>query len=435
MSTWGVWTQPQVDLQQWIVDHRERAMDAYRANPLLVAEHGNQEDGYRTGGYAERQLLELIQNAADALSKGGQAGRVEVRIVGDTLYCANEGEGFTQQGLEAVCQAFLSPKRGEEIGRFGLGFKSVLGVSDRPQVFSRSISFGFDADGARADLSSIDPHVKRYPVLRTPLLLDAEAEAARDDVLRDLMSWATTVVRLPLTSQVNRLVDELQKFPAEFLLFVDKVDVLHLRVEQAGGTTFEGTYTCEPQDDHRYLLTRAGGESTPWWVRHVDHPLSEAALAGVGAAIRREVVRVSYAAPLSDARERGEFWAYFPLKDVSSTRGIINAPWQVNDDRTNLLPGPFNEELLDVIAGIVVEALPELRTESDPARHFDYLPARGREASSFADKYLAHEIPSLARYAECIPDADGVLRVPGDLEYPHFELRLEQAAHIAWHEA
>ncbi|UOY01884.1 sacsin N-terminal ATP-binding-like domain-containing protein [Blastococcus sp. PRF04-17] len=417
------------------MDHRERAMEAYRANRLLVAEHGNQEDSYRTGGYAERQLLELIQNAADALSKTGQVGRVEVRLVGDTLYCANEGEGFTQQGLEAVCQAFLSPKRGEEIGRFGLGFKSVLGVSDRPQVFSRTVSFGFDSDFAQAALSAIDPHAVRYPVLRTPLLLDPETEAASDDMLRHLMSWATTVVRLPLASQIERLVDELLKFPAEFLLFADHVQVLHLGVERQAGTSFESTYTCEFQGDHRYLLTRAGDDPAPWWVQHTNHRLSEAALSGVGEAIRRDEVRVSYAAPLSDARERGEFWAYFPLKDVSSTRGIINAPWQVNDDRTNLLPGAFNEELLRVVANMVVEALPELRTADDPARHFDYLPARGREASNFADKYLTREIPSLARYADCIPDADGILRMPEDLEYPHFELRLEPATHITWHMA
>ncbi|MGY1810173.1 sacsin N-terminal ATP-binding-like domain-containing protein [Blastococcus sp. SYSU D00669] len=417
------------------MDQRERTMEAYRADRLLVAEHGNQEDAYRTGGYAERQLLELIQNAADTLSRGGDSGRVEIRLVGTTLYCANEGEGFTQAGLEAVCHAFLSPKRGEEIGRFGLGFKSVLGVTDRPQVFSRSVSFGFDADQARKDLSPIDPTVIRYPVLRTPLLLDPMAEAADDDVLRDLMAWATTVVRLPLTSQAKRIANDVETFPAEFLLFADKVLALRLEVSGPEGTSFERIHTCGRGDDGRYLLAGDGDFPSPWRVWHRDHDLSDEALAEVGEAIRREKVRVSYAAPLSDARERGEFWAFFPLKDVSSTRGIINAPWQVNDDRTNLLEGRFNRELLDLVAEMVVEALPELTSTEDPARHFDYLPARGREASNFADKHLTREIPSLARFTESIPDADGVLRMPAELEYPHFELRLEPATHIAWHKA
>ena len=46
--------------------------------------------------------------------------------------------------------AYLSGKRGDEIGRFGLGFKSVLAVTDAPQVFSRSVSFEFNSSEANA---------------------------------------------------------------------------------------------------------------------------------------------------------------------------------------------------------------------------------------------------------------------------------------------
>jgi hypothetical protein len=144
-------------------------------------------------------------------------------------------------------------------------------------------------------------------------------------------------------------------------LFADKVRELRLEVGGTDWAVIERTHTCERDDDGRYLLANGGDEAAPWRVWHRDHCPSESALALVGEAIRREKVRVSYAAPLSDARERG---AFFPLKDVSSTRGIINAPWQVNDDRTNLLPGAFNEELLDVVAELVVEALPEAESVS-----------------------------------------------------------------------
>ena len=38
----------------------------------------------------------------------------------------------------------LSRKRDDEIGRFGLGFKSVLGITDRPEIISRSVAIRFD---------------------------------------------------------------------------------------------------------------------------------------------------------------------------------------------------------------------------------------------------------------------------------------------------
>lgn len=434
MSTHLGWTRHDPALQQWIADHRNKTLEAYRADPLLVAEHGNQEDGYRTGGYADRQLLELIQNAADALHRADSPGRVEVRLVGDTLYCANEGEPFSQGGLEAVCHAFLSTKRGEEMGRFGLGFKSVLGVTDRPQVFSRSISFGFDAAEARRQLAGISPGAKQYPVLRTPALLDAEREFADDSVLAELATWAQTVVRLPLTSRADRLVKDLREFPTEFLLFAPSLSTLRLLFPDGedGGFT-DRTHSCTGLEDELVQLTGLDGEPTSWRVWHRSVRPSEQAMAEVGEAIRRDEVRVSYAAPLSDRSAIGAFWAYFPLKDETSTRGIINAPWRVNDDRTNLLEGQFNRELLGAAADMVVEALPFLTTSNDPARHFDYLPAREREAKNFADLHLIREIPDLARGLPCIPDADGVLRAPESLTYPHFELKLEPETHRAWH--
>nr|WP_207219152.1 hypothetical protein [Cellulomonas sp. HLT2-17] len=136
------------DLQSWkpdanLVNEVEaqftRTIESYRIHPDLVSEHANHEESIRTGGYSGRTLLELVQNAADALAgpshaEGEHAGRVE--IVLDTenriLYCANAGRPFSASGLTAVTMAHLSGKRGDEIGRFGLGFKSVLAVSQAP---------------------------------------------------------------------------------------------------------------------------------------------------------------------------------------------------------------------------------------------------------------------------------------------------------------
>ena len=109
--------------------------DSFHADPLPIKESVNQEDSFRTGGYAHRQLLELVQNGADALLRNGSPGRLEIRLVDDVLYCANEGAPFGQGGIEAITHAFISSKKGDEIGRFGLGFKSVWPLR-RPRMFS-----------------------------------------------------------------------------------------------------------------------------------------------------------------------------------------------------------------------------------------------------------------------------------------------------------
>ncbi len=173
---------PDPDLLEAVNEQFEMALSAYRANPNLISEHANHEESIRVGGYSNRALLELVQNAADAMAGidqdvDGVQGRVEIVLdpEGRTLYCANAGRPFSRKGLTAITHAHLSAKRGDEIGRFGLGFKSVLAVTDTPQVFSRSVSFEFNTREARLALRGVGPSVPRLPILRTPTVLDAAA--------------------------------------------------------------------------------------------------------------------------------------------------------------------------------------------------------------------------------------------------------------------
>ena len=58
------------------------------------------------------------------------------------LYCSDNGAPIDVNGARALLFSHMSSRRGtDEIGRFGLGFKSVLGVTDAPEFFSRSGSF------------------------------------------------------------------------------------------------------------------------------------------------------------------------------------------------------------------------------------------------------------------------------------------------------
>ena len=50
----------------------QQTLNAYSAQPELITEHANHEESIRTGGYANRTLLELVQNAADALSSADE---------------------------------------------------------------------------------------------------------------------------------------------------------------------------------------------------------------------------------------------------------------------------------------------------------------------------------------------------------------------------
>lgn len=434
----GSWV-PDPSLVREVEDQFRRTIESYRIHPNLVSEHANHEESIRTGGYANRTLLELIQNAADALAGASDtsaenAGRVEIILdtVNSVLYCANTGRPFSMSGLTAVTMAYLSEKRGDEIGRFGLGFKSVLAVSQAPQVFSRSISFEFNSPKARSEMEEITA-TKRYPVLRTATVLDAETELERDPVLAELGSWATTIVKLPAATNLKRLRDEIQGFTSEFLLFVDAVREVRLRV--IGDEPFETSHASRDLGDETFRIERPDGTGDEWIVQSDMHKPSSEARREVGEAVSREKVKVTVAVPVQRSRlGSGQFWSYFPLQDKTSVGALLNAPWSVNDDRTNLLENRYNLEIIKTLAGLFVPLLSRLRTSDDPAGHLDYLPARERDQESrgFAGDALRTHILSIAGTGRYIPDKVGDLRNGSELRPLDPAIRLDPTIHQGW---
>ena len=70
------WAGPEGELGAYIAEESAKSLNAYREQPHLVDEHANQEEDTARGGYADRQLFELIQNSADALAGTSDGGRI-----------------------------------------------------------------------------------------------------------------------------------------------------------------------------------------------------------------------------------------------------------------------------------------------------------------------------------------------------------------------
>ena len=190
------WNGVNKQIGRYVREESESSLRAYREQPNFVDEHANHEQDTARGGYARRQIVELVQNSADQLA-GSSGGRIEIRLTGTYLLCADDGLPIDREGVRALMHSRLSPKRGtEQIGRFGVGFKSVLRVTDSPAVFSRSGSFQFDRAQATARIGAVVAGAAHYPVLRVAEPIDPRLEARSDPSLRPLMNWAVNIVRL-----------------------------------------------------------------------------------------------------------------------------------------------------------------------------------------------------------------------------------------------
>jgi hypothetical protein len=249
-DSWAGTTSP---LSKFVALETESALNAYRARPQLIREHSNIEAAISQSGYGRKQLNELIQNAADAIKEPG--GRIKVVLTKDALYCANEGQPFTEAGFRTLMLSHSSEKRDDEIGRFGLGFKSVVQVTTEPKIYSRTGSVAWSQRQSRELLRDLYPELDTYPILRLATPVDPDVAAAGDQILSELFPWATTVVQLPLAGSVSWLSDEMKDFPGEFLLFSDKISSMEFDDRVSGSSvTWTADQRGQPRKPHQRII-------------------------------------------------------------------------------------------------------------------------------------------------------------------------------------
>jgi hypothetical protein len=394
-----------------------RTLAGYREQPAWVEEHVGIEHAVRSGGYGHRQIYELVQNAADAIEETRElrrnfTGRVTVVLSETALYCANEGSPIDPEGARSILTSHISRKRGHQIGHFGLGFKSVLGVTRRPEVFSRSGAFGFDADWAAEQIRSVVPSASTTPTLRVARALNSRVASAEDPVLADLMEWATTVVRLPRDVQGTEwLSGDLSSFPAGFILFCPHVSELQLD-DRVKGTR----RVLHARERNGVIRLTNDGVRSKWRVFvaevHVDSLPTEAKVDASPHVLERGTLPMGWAVQIDpQRRERGRFWAFFPTETETTLSGILNAPWKTNSDRENLLEGDFNRALIERAVGLVSSHISSLEDPDDPGSLLDVLPARAEDTRSWADRHLAQVLDNALAGVPIVATTNGSLEL------------------------
>nr|WP_206324410.1 molecular chaperone Hsp90 [Streptomyces sp. HNM0574] len=184
---------------------RQSVLDAWAASPARFREDANAEQELVLGGYRDRLVVELAQNAADAAARAGVPGRLRLTLSDGVLVAANTGEPLDAEGVLSLSTLRASAKRPDEpgqphgdgpelagsVGRFGVGFAAVLAVTDEPAVVGRTGGVRWshaEAAGlvreAAADVPALDAELRRrdghVPLLRLPLPAEGTAPEGYD---------------------------------------------------------------------------------------------------------------------------------------------------------------------------------------------------------------------------------------------------------------
>ncbi len=335
---------------------RESVLQAWTDSPERLREDANSEDDLVHGGYRDRVVVELAQNAADAADAAGIPGRLLLRLEpdpagGTRLLAANTGAALDAAGVQGLATLRASAKRDAagSTGRFGVGFAAVLSVSDAPCLFSLEGGVCFsrartlaavravaaDHPGLAAEL---DRRRDRVPALRLPFTLEAD-EPATDA----RPPGYDTVVVLPLRdeaadAQVGRLLDDvddalLLALPALSEVTIERPDAPPRTITDVAG---------------RWTVHTRGG-------RHLAADLADLPVE------ERERTDFSVTWAVPSGQDDAESWAHVLHAPTATAEPL---PWPVlliahvpvEPDRRAVRPGPA----ADAVVALAAEAFAEL---------------------------------------------------------------------------
>lgn len=347
---------------------RRGVLDAWATSPARFREDANAEEDLVLGGYRDRLVVELAQNAADAAARAGAPGRLRLTLREGVLVAANTGAPLDAAGVESLSTLRASAKREatqaaaqSAIGRFGVGFAAVLAVTDEPAVVGRHGGVRWSLAEARVLASETARHspglgdeVRRreghVPLLRLPFAAEGTAPEPYDTAvilpLRD--AAAADLAERLLTAVDDALILALPGLE-EVVIEVGDAAPRTLRRETDGALT---VVTDTREGTTRWRIAAAHGPLTPDLL--ADRPVEERL---------RPHWSVTWAVPVdadgSPVRPRTSpvVHAPTPSDEPLGVPALLIASFPLDTTRRHAAPGPLTDHLVqraaDAYAGLL----------------------------------------------------------------------------------
>lgn len=367
-------------MKKWFDDLRQVNDGLLRAARKARAEQWLRRSAVEKYAEPTHFIFELLQNADDQ-----EAKRVRFKLFPDRAEFYHWGKPFRRDDVERITRLGDSGKPDEihKIGSFGIGFKSVFAVTDRPEVYCtlEGVPFAFAIND-----------------LIVPIELPRPPDQGEE-----------TLFVLPYTSKAgtNRSAEagaQLAKAGPEVLMFLNHIEDLTWEDTTGGGER----YRCVRDRDGVVLFKRealASGKdkqrSSAYRIFRKDVQLPDGKPSEACLAFRLD----------DDGKAVGEnspvkLWVYFETEEQTGFRFRLHGPFKLTDSRANIMRGePFNRELISELSALAASALVQLRDEGRLAR--DTLNALPVPSDNFPEdwKILAETIWRVMSEQEVLPKA------------------------------
>jgi len=338
-------------------------------------------------------IFELLQNAEDA-----GASLVRFHLDTDRIQFEHDGRSFDRADIEGITGIGNTTKfdDGHKIGCFGIGFKAVYVVTDRPEVHSRIEGQPFAFAIERLVVPRVIAAQHSDTTTRIVLPLRPEASGTILERAREGLAAAGPRALLFLRN-IRRLewIDDDRKGHADVSDTADGIRTIRSVLP-------DGTIHRE-----RFLILARAVEQRE----------------------QRKQYEVKAALRMNDGGELvaentpTRLMVFFETQEITGLHFLIHGPFQLTDNRANIkLNDAWNAELIETIANLVGDALPDLRERGMLKRGVlellpnagDDLPAVFAPIRSIIAKRFTTE-PLIPSYTGSFVMSGGAVRGPAEL--------------------
>ncbi|MBK9578956.1 MAG: hypothetical protein IPO40_17940 [Fibrobacteres bacterium] len=362
----------------WLKEQEEIRLKTFINEPNLIISF-DRATRAQAKDYNGRELLELLQNAADAARMANSIGRVRIELQNDCLIIANQGRPFTNKGIESLRQEHYSPKRNRQelIGSKGLGFRSLLNWTFEPFIWSGNLRLTFSEEYTNNLLrleptlvEVLDSEDKPCPHLSFPIECSRSfpprlSQSIQQTIL-SLSHDFDTIIAIPLDSEkaIMEAHRQLEEFHGELLLFVSSLKSIEIRKDGQ-----ETIWSVENSKNGKTLVKNIDSTITKtfWECEHLKGILPH----NITGQEKAKSFEVTLAFPTNGTKvniSRNLLYSFFPTAISIPIPIICHGTFELTQNRDRVSAGiPANEYILETLAQFLVK---QVETRCQEKSHF-----------------------------------------------------------------
>ena len=302
-------------------------------------------------------VYELLQNAEDAEA-------TEIRFVQypDRLEVMHDGKSFTTENLQGLCDIGQSDKVNDlnQIGEFGVGFKSVFGICETVRLYSspRKNELANDCQPFAIEIKDftkpVDIHAVEVPANYTTLFVFPYSVGFQFSGFKDLPALNKAITK------------RLKDLGVTTLLFMRHLELIEYEIKIPGKEA-SGEYLLDakPVNDHCTRVSAIGAENDK-----TDESLSFIKFSmPIDSRVSNRTIDIAFATT-TDKDGKTTFQkaknpyisVYFPTETESKLKFIIQGPFRTTPNRSSVpADEEENETLAEQTAKLLRQSILELR--------------------------------------------------------------------------